>query len=208
MISRDKIRLQAVALPLCIILGGCAAVSKELPPATQAVKADPQPINFPCQGNTVLPSHIAAHFELVQGKEAQKYEEQAIQPVDQGGLCNGQVYRKIDDAPVNINRAWDSTNPGGQFSNWWTFGEINGKTGAYRENYAICASYSILDMMNSCDLKKGAVIVLGPGQSAKCSKYLTYSQSAYQQVYFPNAEKHVENCQLFESYFKWKAQKN
>ena len=49
--------------------------------------------------------------------------------------------------------------------------------------------------MTSCALNVGTKVVIGAGQSAKCSDYLHYGTSSKQQVFIVHAEEAVSSCQ-------------
>jgi hypothetical protein len=47
-------------------------------------------------------------------------------------------------------------------------------------------------------------VVVGPGQSADCSEYLSYPASAAKQVYIEDASAQVLNCVAYEGDFSWR----
>jgi hypothetical protein len=52
-------------------------------------------------------------------------------------------------------------------------------------------------------LQVGSTVVVGNGQSAKCSEYLEYPVSAAQQVYIESASDVMLNCSGFDSMMDW-----
>ena len=156
--------------------------------------------NVSCLGEVSLPEGISDNFNLVNDETLLN---QALGEPEKGKLCQGQVYKSKDDTQITIYRAWNSTNPGSKFGSWWAFDKPAGKTSQYRLDYEICYQWSPLDKMVSCTLKSNTKIVVGTGQSAKCSEYLTYPMSSEQQVYIEDAQNSVTNCSVFDDEFNW-----
>lgn len=119
----------------------------------------------------------------------------------QGKLCQGKVFKS--KTRVTVYRAWNSTNPGSEFGRWWALKQPSGLTSAYRKNYEICYQWSPLDKLEKCTLKAGTKVVIGNGQSAKCSEYLTYPVSEKQQLFIPDAANSVADCQEYDSVIRW-----
>ncbi len=153
-----------------------------------------------CLGSTELPDHIATQFVAVNDPTLLN---SALGQPEQGKLCQGQVYQAKADSQVILYRAWNSTNPYSQFGKWWAWNKPFGKVAQYRSDYEICYQWSPLDKLVSCTLKAGTKVVVGNGQSAKCSEYLTYDVSEAQQIFLPDAENALENCTTFDGLFKW-----
>ncbi|UXI04634.1 hypothetical protein [Photobacterium sp. TY1-4] len=147
-----------------------------------------------------LPQGIAAHFEAA---DDPALLSSALGEPEQGKLCQGQVYQSKPDAKVVLFRAWNSTNPNSQFGQWWAFHQPSGKIAAYRSDYEICYQWSPLDKLVSCTLKPGTKVVVGNGQSAKCSAYLTYPTSEKQQVYLVDAANAVMDCSVYDGVMSW-----
>ena len=144
-----------------------------------------------CEGSVELPPHLATLFKPI---EDTTLLDNALGEPNRGGLCQGQVYVSLEETPVQIYRAWNSTNPGSQFGNWWAFEKPAGAVADYREDYEICYQWSPLDRMVSCTLSPGTKVVVGNGQSAECSQYLTYPVSDKQQVYIEDSASAVIDC--------------
>ncbi|ENK1947515.1 hypothetical protein AB3A00_003426 [Vibrio cholerae] len=159
-----------------------------------------QPISsgLNCVGSTALSGELSDKFTPVQDESLLS---QAIGEPLQGKLCQGSVYESTQD--VIIYRAWNSTNPKSQLGQWWSFELPSGYTAGYRKNFEICYQWSPLDKLAKCTLKAGTKVVVGNGQSAKCSEYLSYPVSEKQQVFISEAASVVENCQVYDSVMSW-----
>jgi len=154
-----------------------------------------------CLGATTLPENIATHFEPI--KDMPLLNE-ALGAPNKGKLCHGQVYKSKEGSNITLFRAWNSTNPNSKFGKWWAFQEPSGKVSTYRSEYEICYQWSPLDKLVSCTLKPNIKVVVGTGQSAECSEYLTYEVSDKQQIYIEDASLSLTNCTLFDGEFSWK----
>ena len=154
-----------------------------------------------CQGSVDLPEHIVSQFEAV---EDVKLLNESLGHSNKGKLCMGQVYKSKKDAQVTLYRAWNSTNPNSKFGKWWVFQQPSGEVAKYRSEYEICYQWSPLDKLVRCTLKPETKIVVGTGQSAECSEYLTYPVSDKQQIYIDHALFSVTKCATFNGEFSWK----
>jgi hypothetical protein len=86
---------------------------------------------------------------------------------------------------VSIYRLQDE---GGEksFGRWWAFAPPEGTKVTYRENYDICETWgNPLTQAAICRLPKGAVVVVGPGQSVKCDAQKALPASPTNQVFIP-----------------------
>jgi len=153
-----------------------------------------------CAGTTDLPGSLKAQFVAI---EDSTLLQATLGEPEKGKLCQGQVYQSKPDSQVTVYRAWNSTNPNSRFGNWWAFNLPRGKIAQYREDYEICYQWSPLDKMVACTLKANAKVVVGNGQSAFCSDYLTYPVSAAQQVYLDNAKDMVLDCKEYDGVMSW-----
>lgn len=153
-----------------------------------------------CIGSTTLPPALAGSFEPI---EDNALLTKALGKENQGLLCQGQVYQSKAATKVNLFRAWNSTNPKSKFGNWWAFSMPDGKVADYRKDYEICYQWSPLDVLARCTLKPGTKVVIGTGQNAQCSQYLTYPVSTKQQVYIDNAEEALSDCSTYNGVFRW-----
>ena len=155
-----------------------------------------------CPGNIELPVELADKFEALEDEALLKT---ALGQPKEGRLCQGQVYKTKENTHVTIYRAWNSTNPNSKMGNWWTFQSPKGKVSQYRFDYEICYQWSPLDKMTQCRLKANVKVVIGTGQSAECSSYLTYPASAEKQIYIEDASTLVSDCATYDGKFSWKA---
>ena len=153
-----------------------------------------------CTGTVELPHELANQFKPVDDKVLLA---EALGETLQGKLCQGKVYQSKEAAQVVIYRAWNSTNPTSKLGQWWAFNQPAGRSAQYREDYEICYQWSPLDKMAKCTLKSGTKVVIGNGQSAKCSQYLTYPVSKKQQIYIADASNAVVSCKVYDGVMAW-----
>lgn len=125
--------------------------------------------------------------------EAPGLLERALGAPAAGGICMGLVY--VVTEPVSIYRVWSSAAPNNRIGTWWALSPPVGTREEYRAQYAICPEWSNLDQAAKCTLRPGALVVVGPGQSALCTSGF-YGVSAANQLFLPEAflETHVEDC--------------
>ena len=154
-----------------------------------------------CSGNSDLPANLKNMFEPIEDKPLLS---EALGSPNKGKLCQGQVYKSKEETQISIYRAWNSTNPNSKLGKWWAFQQPVGKISKYRSEYEICYQWSPLDTLVSCTLKPGVKVVVGTGQSAECSEYLTYSVSEKKQLFIEDASMSVTNCTVFDGEFSWK----
>lgn len=151
-----------------------------------------------CEGEPTPPPAFAAKLEPIEDPELLA---SALGEPTKGMLCQGEVYEVTET--FTIYRAWNSTNPGSELGKWWAFSEPAGSVAQYREDYEICYQWSPLDKMTRCTLEAGTKIVVGNGQSAYCSEYLSYPASATLQIYLEDADSATEQCEAFTAEFAW-----
>ena len=186
-------------IPLVLFVVGCA----KFPAGGVDVATDEAtPPAEACIGDTALPASLEGKFEPI---DDLALLNNALGDPTKGGLCQGQVYQAKAGQSIILYRAWNSTNPHSQMGRWWAAEIPDGKTADYREDYEICYQWSPLDKLTRCDLAPGAKVVVGTGQSAECSQYLTYGVSASKQVYIENAADFMSNCDVFDDNFNWQA---
>ncbi|MEI8634178.1 hypothetical protein P4S72_23310 [Vibrio sp. PP-XX7] len=181
-------------IPCIILLSGC--VSTDMSAEKETVTADAV-----CPGTTQLPEGLGGAFEAVNDPVLLA---KALGEPEKGKLCQGQVYQSKAATQVRLFRAWNSTNPQSQFGQWWAYQMPAGDVATYRSDYEICYQWSPLDVMVRCTLKPNTKVVVGTGQSAKCSEYLTYPTSVKQQVYIPNAKASLINCTTYTGVMGWR----
>ncbi|VFQ45298.1 hypothetical protein [Desulfoluna butyratoxydans] len=154
-----------------------------------------------CLGDTEIPAAFKDQFKAA---EDSVLLDLALGAPDKGKLCWGQVYVAKENSDVTIYRAWNSTNPHSKMGQWWSFSKPTGLVSAYRSGCEICYQWSPLDKLVVGRLKPGTKIVVGTGQSAKCSEYLTYPVSDEKQVFIKDADTSVETTSDYDLVFKWR----
>lgn len=199
-----------ITFVLAVSLSGCVVINKTTPknssekpaPVAQSESHATTPILSAeqCKGSVVPPAGFA-------GKLTPTTDDSLLQSAlgkpEKGGLCNGKVYQVTEE--FVIYRAWNSTNSGSKMGSWWAFNEPTGKVAQYREDYEICYQWSPLDMMTQCKITAGSKIVIGSGQSAFCSQYLTYPVSDAQQIFMQDSAGKTIQCNSYEGMFQWKS---
>jgi hypothetical protein len=181
--------LTLLVLASCV---GCANYNmSNSPQGNNDDVAAPPVIQPACLGNSELPDNIKNDFSAASDEALL---QRSLGAPNKGKLCQGQVYKANDDAKVIVYRLWNSTNPNSQMGSWWAAKQPQGKVASYRENYEICYQWSPLDKITRCTLKAGSVVVIGTGQSATCSEYLSYPASAEKQIYLENASDAMSDC--------------
>ncbi|MBV1877329.1 MAG: hypothetical protein KUG79_06780 [Pseudomonadales bacterium] len=186
-----KTLFKVLAVALMFSIYGCSS---------QKVEQDAAKPNPFCLGNADLPQQLADLFSEV---DDQDLLHEALGAAGQGKLCQGRVYQSAANSQITVFRAWNSTNANSKLGKWWAFQAPGGKISTFRADYEICYQWSALDKLASCTLKPGAKVVLGTGQSATCSEYLTYPVSDKQQVYISDASASVNDCKTFDGEFSW-----
>lgn len=87
-----------------------------------------------------------------------------------GGVSRAVVIRLNQD--IAVYRMWSGPQPGvrsNRLGGWWAFDKPNGTRESYRRAYEICGTWNELKRVAVCTLKKGAVVVIGPGQSVSAA---------------------------------------
>jgi hypothetical protein len=181
-------------IAVCGFLFGCANLPQ---PGTLTPPPTPPVV---CPISTGLPAGVATQFDPATDAALLA---KAVGQANKGGLCTGQVYQAKTDAKIVLFRAWNSTNPNSKLGSWWAFEKPEGKVSDYRKDYEICFEWSPLDMLVQCSVKPGTKVVVGPGQSAQCSPYVTYPSSPRPQVFIGEPSSALENCTTFNGVFSW-----
>ena len=70
------------------------------------------------------------------------------------------VYRVWSGPAVKDGRGRTS-----RIGEWWAFDRPTGTRASYRERYEICEKWNTLRFVAQCTLRRGAVVVIGAGQS-------------------------------------------
>ena len=115
---------------------------------------------------------------------AESVRAAAVRPAGGGGLSDGCTY--VVSTPVRVYRLFSASRPDQAKGNWWSFDHPYGTVDEYRARFAVCPAWNDLDRMVSCEIAAGAVVAIGPGQSAKCDDRTTLVQSKATQLYLPN----------------------
>ena len=132
--------------------------------------------SFAQQAPLSLPAQLQGKAEVVNSTDADYVKADspsAIKPDGQGGLSQGLVVRLTADVPVY--RMWsgptkkDSRGNTNRLGQWWSYDAPNGPQTGYRTDYEICMGWNDLTWVATCTLKKGAVVVIGPGQSVSAA---------------------------------------
>jgi hypothetical protein len=101
---------------------------------------------------------------------------------------------------IRVYRLWsgpdvlDRSGHTSRLGSWWTFDRPTGSRDSYRRRYEVCEGWNTLTWVASCVLRKGAVVVIGFGQSVSentCDnreRHESYPQNDRDlQVYIHNA---------------------
>ena len=184
---------------LCVLcVHGCASFSAPAPARPAELG---QPVTLArCAGDTELPPELADNFDAATDEALLG---RALGQPGEGELCQGQVYKTKANTAVTIFRAWNSTNPTSEFGSWWAFHRPEGRVSQYRSDYEICYQWSPLDTLTRCTLDASVSVVVGTGQSARCSDYLSYPISARKQIYLEDASESVSECQVYDGELTW-----
>jgi hypothetical protein len=83
-----------------------------------------------------------------------------------GELCVGEVWRV--KSPVTVYRLQNFSTDG-KLGYWWALGPPQGTADDYRRDYVICPEWNAFTQIVVCQLKVGALVAVGPGQSATCT---------------------------------------
>lgn len=131
---------------------------------------------FAQQAPLSMPTQLQGKAEVVGSTDAdfaKADSPSAIKPEGQGGISQGLVVRLTADVPVY--RMWsgptkkDSRGNTNRLGQWWSYDAPNGTQAGYRTDYEICMGWNDLTWVATCTLKKGAVVVVGPGQSVSAA---------------------------------------
>jgi hypothetical protein len=180
---RTFVKISYVVLAF-VLIAGCADISHV-----------PESFSVGIDGKACVGTVIDPPAGLTEISDTELFQS-ALGGSEQGKLCTGKVF--IVETPVTVYRVWDSSKSYTAFGRWWSLFYPEGSRDNYRKANVICPEWSALDRMSVCFLKIGARVVIGPGQSAKCSDSKVYPQSPVNQVYVPNDSRSnqifVDNC--------------
>ena len=139
-----------------------------------------------------LPAALQGKAEVVAATDpdyARADAASAVKPAGQGGISQGLVVRLTADVPVY--RMWsgpdkkDSRGNTNRIGQWWSYDAPQGALTGYRTDYEICQGWNDLTWVATCTLQKGAVVVIGPGQSVSAE---TCADPFGKEAYPANAE--------------------
>jgi hypothetical protein len=140
-----------------IVLIGCASAVRLHGPSGEAIK---------------VPRALASSLELV---AADNVDYAAADPAGATGepgagkVTKPFVVRLTHDLPVY--RLWagldvrDAQGRTSRIGQWWTFERPSGTLASFRRRYEVCVEWDTLRWVAQCTLRRGAVVVIGPGQS-------------------------------------------
>ena len=180
---------------------GSATTSPEPKASPDVAAADPAAlVGGPIDGIACVGTIVAAPEGAKAAGDraaAEAVLQKSLGATDAGSLCTGQVFEAA--APIKVYRVWNSEKEYTQMGGWWSFDPPSGTREQYREQNAVCEEWSQLDRLIVCEIKVGALFVVGPGQSAACKVGPSYPKSATNQVFIPNDgrknEIFVDNCE-------------
>ena len=195
-LCKRSIYSQAFLYSMLVSITACSQQPTNLSTAVKNNNAE----HAVCAGSPKLPAVWADSFETAENKALLTT---ALGKPEQGKLCQGKVYQSKPNSDVTLFRAWNSTNPNSRFGKWWSLNKPVGNIAQYRKDYEICYQWSPIDKLIQCKLKPGAQVVVGNGQSAKCSKYLTYPVSEKLQVYVVNSAEVFDHCTEYNGSISW-----
>jgi hypothetical protein len=82
----------------------------------------------------------------------------------QGTIQPNKVRYYTVHTPFRVYRVYSKASPKAAMGSWWTPDAPTGTKPDYRRHYEICTDWNQdMDMLVSCNLKKGTVIAVGPG---------------------------------------------
>ncbi|CAM3822560.1 hypothetical protein VA7868_03460 [Vibrio aerogenes CECT 7868] len=191
--------MKKLSLLSLFILTGCSSTYQLAPDDDGHTVSSGEGLS--CLGTTVLPAEMSRFFDEIKDPELLA---QALGEPGKGKLCQGKVYQSKPGTSVPLFRAWNSTNPNSKTGQWWAFYKPAGDIAVYRHDYEICYQWSPLDKMSQCHLKAGTKVVVGTGQSAVCSEYLTYPVSAKQQVFITGGSSALSDCIDYTGVMSWR----
>lgn len=177
------------ALLICFLtlsLGACVSLRKPDP------RAEPPPLGI--DGVACMLGQVNTLPEATQVND-DTLLALALGASLKGGICSGKTFQ-VNQA-LRVYRLWDAQVAESQFGSWWALTQPAGSRDAYRQEYAICPSWSALNRLTSCTIKLGTVIVIGTTQSVQCEDG-SYGVSPSSQVFMKNnaaaGQLAVENC--------------
>jgi hypothetical protein len=156
MVSRHSVWL---GLVVAVSQAGCHFSHPPIAPETPPIELPPS-----------LKGHAFVLSKAYMEAEGVKPELVEGEP-GQGKMVKGQwqLVKLTEDIPVW--RLWagpqkrDSHGNTNEYGAWWSADAPTGTRKGYRAQYQICKAWNDLTWVTRCTLKKGAVVVVGPGNS-------------------------------------------
>lgn len=130
------------------------------------------PVRGPSGETFEVPRAIAGSLELVAAGDATYASadpKDATGAPGVGKVSTPYVVRLTRDLPVY--RLWagpavrDAQGRTNRIGEWWAFDPPDGTLAGYRRRYEICEKWNTLRWVAQCTLRRGSVVVMGPGQS-------------------------------------------
>lgn len=185
-----------------LLLGGCALPGRMAVAPDSCTPAAAVGETAGHRDDGALPQELRQHLTEAAAPELLG---QALGAPGEGKLRSGRVYTVKGKGEVTVYRLWNSTNPQSRLGRWWGLTRPEGSVSGYRRDCAVCYQWSPLDKLTACRLQSGARLVIGPGQSAECSQYLTYPASPVLQVYIEDAPAAISSCRDYDAVFSWRS---
>jgi len=129
-------------------------------------------LRSPSGENVEVPRAIAGSLELVaQGDASYAAADPAgaAPGPGEGGVIKPHVVRLTRD--LSVYRLWagpsvkDAQGRTSRIGQWWTFDAPAGTLASFRQRYEVCEKWDTLRFVAQCTLRRGSVVVIGPGQS-------------------------------------------
>jgi hypothetical protein len=130
------------------------------------------PLGGPSGETVRIPREMAASLELVAATDASYADANAAGATGvpgEGKVTRPYVVRLTRDVPVY--RLWagpavlDQQGRTSRIGQWWTFERPAGTLASFRRRYEVCEKWDTLRWVAQCTLRRGSVVVIGPGQS-------------------------------------------
>lgn len=125
-----------------------------------------------CAHNLHLANPLASSLEFVPENDrayAAADPQGATGQPGEGKVTRPYVVRLTTD--VKVYRLWagpdvrDAQGRTSRVGQWWTFDAPSGTLASFRRRYEVCEKWDTLRWVASCTLRRGSVVVIGPGQS-------------------------------------------
>ena len=148
---------RALLVLAVVALAGCARLA---------------PVHGPSGETLEVPRAIAGSLELAAAGDpgyAAADPKDATGEPGVGRVSKAYVVRLTRD--LAVYRLWagpdvrDAQGRTNRIGEWWAFDPPDGTLASYRRRYEICEKWNTLRWVAQCTLRRGTVVVMGPGQS-------------------------------------------